>query len=68
MPSILGVVLGLKGEVYRDGQGEWRWRLIARNGEKVADSSEGYKNQKHATQMCSKVTRAAVVRVIYSKG
>jgi len=30
-------------EVYRDAKDEWRWRLLADNGEIVADSAEGYK-------------------------
>ena len=28
---------------YKDKQGEWRWRLKARNGKVLADSGEGYK-------------------------
>lgn len=30
--------------VYKDHAGEWRWRFTATNGEKIAVSSEGYKN------------------------
>ena len=29
-------------EIYKDGQGQYRWRLRAANGEIVADSGEGY--------------------------
>jgi uncharacterized protein YegP (UPF0339 family) len=29
-------------ELYRDTAGEWRWRLVARNGRVIADSGEGY--------------------------
>jgi uncharacterized protein YegP (UPF0339 family) len=29
-------------EVYRDAAEEWRWRLLHRNGEILADSGEGY--------------------------
>jgi uncharacterized protein YegP (UPF0339 family) len=29
-------------ELYQDSQGEWRWRLKAKNGRTVADSGEGY--------------------------
>jgi uncharacterized protein YegP (UPF0339 family) len=29
-------------DVYRDGSGEWRWRLVAANGEQFAASGEGY--------------------------
>ncbi|WP_206107567.1 YegP family protein [Paludisphaera rhizosphaerae] len=34
----------MKFVVYRDGTGEYRWRLIASNGQIVA-SGEGYKNK-----------------------
>lgn len=30
-------------EVYKDVKGEFRWRLKATNGEKIAESGEGYK-------------------------
>lgn len=32
-------------EVYPDAGGEWRWRLVARNGRIVAESGEGYKRR-----------------------
>ena len=28
--------------VYKDGVGEWRWRLLASNKKIIADSGEGY--------------------------
>ena len=34
-----------KLEIYRDGRGEWRWRLRASNGRILADSSEGYRRR-----------------------
>jgi len=37
----------MKWEVYKDNAGEWRWRLVAANGEIVA-VGEGYKNKKDA--------------------
>ena len=30
---------------YKDGKGEWRWRLKSANGNTIADSGEGYKNK-----------------------
>ncbi len=36
---------GSSFEVYRDGKGEWRWRLKAANGKVIADSAEGYKDR-----------------------
>ena len=32
--------------MYKDARGEWRWRLKATNGRIIADSGEGYKNEK----------------------
>lgn len=32
-------------KLYKDKAGEWRWCMIATNGNIVADSSEGYKNK-----------------------
>ena len=39
----------MKWEVYKDRAGEYRWRLVAANGEIVA-ASEGYKNKKDAIE------------------
>jgi len=33
---------GERIEVYEDKSGEWRWRKIAGNNERTADSGEGY--------------------------
>jgi uncharacterized protein YegP (UPF0339 family) len=29
-------------EVYRDYQGDWRWRRVAENGKTLADGGQGY--------------------------
>lgn len=34
--------------VYKDARGEWRWRLKHRNGNIIADGSEGYVNKADA--------------------
>lgn len=31
-------------DYYKDAANEWRWRIVASNGQIVADSSEGYRN------------------------
>ena len=46
----------MRFEFYGDARGEWRWRLLAGNGEIVADSSEGY-TTKHGA-------RRAVLRFV----
>ncbi|MES2459913.1 MAG: DUF1508 domain-containing protein, partial [Armatimonadota bacterium] len=34
-----------KFQIYKDGKGEFRWRMKAGNGEVIADSNEGYKSK-----------------------
>lgn len=43
-------------EVYEDKLGEWRWRSVARNGETIATSGEGYRDRTHAEKMARRVT------------
>ncbi|MCG1003070.1 MULTISPECIES: HVO_2922 family protein [Halobacterium] len=35
-------------EIYRDVAGEWRWRLVHKNGNILADSGEGYSRRRDA--------------------
>lgn len=35
----------MKFQIYKDKAGEWRWRLLASNGNIVADSGEGYQQK-----------------------
>jgi len=35
-------------ELYRDNEGKWRWRLVHRNGNILADSGEGYSRRRNA--------------------
>ena len=35
----------MKIEKYRDDNDEYRWRIVAANGNIMADSAEGYKNK-----------------------
>jgi len=34
-----------KVDLYKDNQGEWRWRQTAPNGKVVGGSTQGYKNK-----------------------
>ncbi len=45
-------------EYYKDASDEWRWRLRHINGEIVADSSEGYKNEKEMLEGWHNITQA----------
>ncbi len=38
-------VRGLTYEIYREPNGDWRWRLKSRNGKTIADSAEGYRRK-----------------------
>lgn len=39
-----------KFRLYQDMRGEWRWRLLAKNGKIVADSAEGYASEASVTR------------------
>lgn len=53
-----GTTKGLRIEVYADRAGEWRWRIIARNGRKVGDSGEGYATKRGAGAAAGRFARA----------
>jgi uncharacterized protein YegP (UPF0339 family) len=40
--------------IYQDSSGEWRWRLVAKNGRIVADSAEGYSKLSNAERAASR--------------
>jgi len=47
-------------EVYKDGQGDWRWRAT-RKGRTVADSGEGYERRGKAVAESRKLIVNAAV-------
>lgn len=49
--------------VYRDSKGEYRWSAKAGNGEKVADSAEGYVNRSWAKRMAKEMYPDAKITV-----
>ena len=42
-------------EVYQDTAGEWRWRLVHRNGNILADSGEGYTRRNDANRAVERI-------------
>lgn len=52
---------------YEDTRGEFRWRLIAGNGEIVADSAQGYDNERDRDGMIAKITEALHRMFLVSK-
>ena len=51
-------------ELYRDNDGEFRWRLRARNGRVIASSGEGYKNKADAEHAIGLVKNASAATVV----
>ncbi|WP_436926557.1 HVO_2922 family protein [Halosimplex amylolyticum] len=46
-------------EVFRDSADEWRWRLVAANGNIIADSGEGYQSKQGVERGIRSVKRSA---------
>lgn len=46
-------------ELYEDADGQWRWRLVHRNGNILADSGQGYASKQKAEQGAQSVKRNA---------
>jgi uncharacterized protein YegP (UPF0339 family) len=46
----------METELYVDASGEWRWRIIAGNGEIVGASTEGYRRREDCLSNHSLVT------------
>lgn len=46
-------------EVFQDSANEWRWRLVASNGNIIADSAEGYRSKQGVTRGIESVKRTA---------
>lgn len=55
-------------EMFEDAANEWRWRLLAPNGEIIADSGEGYSSQSKARQGLRSVHRNAPRAPVKSVG
>ena len=53
-----------KFEVYKDNKGNYRWRLLAQNGEPVASSGEGFKEKRTAMNAVKKLKEWANTETI----
>jgi uncharacterized protein YegP (UPF0339 family) len=51
-------------EIYQDKGMEWRWRMVAANGNTVADSGEGYSSKGNARRAARKFKWAAFMASI----
>jgi uncharacterized protein YegP (UPF0339 family) len=44
-----------KFEIYKDKKGHFRWKLLSRNGESVAEGGEGYSEKRGAMTAVKKL-------------
>ena len=49
-------------QLFTDTTGDHRWRAVARNGEIVATSGEGYRNASHARAMAERILPGVEIR------
>jgi uncharacterized protein YegP (UPF0339 family) len=56
-----------KFELYKDAKGEFRWRLVASNGQMIANSGEGYKSKDGAKSGIESVKKNAASAAIEDK-
>ena len=56
-----------KFELYKDAKGEFRWRLVASNGQTVATGGEGYKSKESAKAGIESVKKNAPTAEIEEK-
>ncbi|MFW6435423.1 MAG: HVO_2922 family protein, partial [Halovenus sp.] len=55
-------------EVYEDNAGEYRWRLVHRNGNIIADSGEGYASESGAEDAVERIRSYAPVAHVLDIG
>ncbi len=49
--------------VYSGNKAEWRWLLVAANGEFIADSAEGYQNKSDCLHGIEQLVKQSAARV-----
>jgi uncharacterized protein len=59
--------MAAKFELYKDAKGEFRWRLVASNGQTIATGGEGYKTKASATNGIESVKKNAPTAPIEEK-
>ncbi|MDX1744720.1 MAG: DUF1508 domain-containing protein [Halobacteriales archaeon] len=55
-------------ELYEDDAGEWRWRLVSRNGNIIADGSEGYASRGGVERAISRMQSNAPIADVLDYG
>jgi len=59
--------MAAKFELYKDAKGEFRWRLVASNGQTIATGGEGYKSKESAKDGIESVKKNAATAKIEEK-
>jgi uncharacterized protein len=59
--------MAAKFEMYKDAKGEYRWKLVASNGQSIASSGEGYKTMASAKDGIESVKKNAPTAEIVEK-
>ena len=59
--------MAAKFELYKDAKGEFRWRLVASNGQAIANGGEGYKSKENAKAGIESVKKNAPTAEIVEK-
>jgi uncharacterized protein YegP (UPF0339 family) len=59
--------MAAKFELYKDVKGEYRWRLVASNGQNIATAGEGYKSKESAKEGIESVKKNAAEAPIVEK-
>jgi len=59
--------MAAKFELYKDSKGEFRWRLIASNGQMIANGGEGYTSKDSAKNGIESVKKNAPAAPIEDK-
>ncbi len=59
--------MAAKFELYQDAKGEYRWRLLASNGQTIATGGEGYKTKESARNGIESVKKNAATAAVEEK-
>lgn len=59
--------MAAKFELYKDTRGDFRWRLVASNGQTIATAGEGYKSKDSAKAGIESVKKNAPIAEIEEK-
>ncbi len=53
-------------ELYEDRSGQWRWRILARNGNILADSAEAYSTRSNLRRALRSLAKADLAKLVSS--